>query len=392
MTLRSLEAVDLAEICQRVDTAQGLLAARRNSVLDLLPATEVELAPAEFGDPEDVASLGVDETEFCYQVVDRVGRAEPFQLAKLFGARLRNGCHALMARPGLVVGESYHKRDFLLRLEGPPRGFFPIPVPLRVNGVETSFVTNVYDDEEPDQILPGPVVAITSRWASNYYHWMLDCVPRLACLDLVPELRGVPILVPPEGPRFQAEILAALGFTETVAFTGRVLSAEVMYFPSFFSPGLISRGQIEWLKTTMFRAFDVTPPERPSRRLFISRKGAGARRIVNEDDAMAMLARHGFEAVLPETLSLRDQVALFASAEMVIAPSGSGTVNAAYCRRGTTVIDVVPENSKHSAFWLLARANGMRYGRLVAKPVNLPASDMALDLVKLDAIVRQAAG
>lgn len=393
MALRTLEAVDLTEIAHPVPNADALLGATGNAVLDLRPATRVALAPPDFGEPADVAGLGLDETPFSYEVVSGIGRADPFRIAKLFGAQLRNGCHTLMTRPGIAVGESYHKRAFYLAMKDAPHPFVPLRVPLMYNGRETRFVARIYDDETPDQVIDGPVLVIASRWDSNYYHWLIDCLPRLACLDHVGALREMPVLVPDALSGFHADSLAALGITRTVPFSGRVLRAGTMYFPTFFAPGMLTAEQLAWIKDALVRGLGVERDTRADRRLLISRQSAGDRRIVNEAEVMARLAGLGFEMVRPEALTLREQAALFARAEIVVAPHGAGTVNAMFCREGAAIIDILPETHQHPAFWLLARANRMRYGRMLAKLANPPPSlDMVVDVGRLENLVRQALG
>ena len=66
-------------------------------------------------------------------------------------------------------------------------------------------------------------------------------------------------------------------------------------------------------------------------RLYISRRKAANRRIVNESEITPLLKEHGFQTVLCEDLSLAEQVGLFAKTTATIGGHGAGLTNLMYC-------------------------------------------------------------
>lgn len=82
------------------------------------------------------------------------------------------------------------------------------------------------------------------------------------------------------------------------------------------------------------------PPKVNSPRIYIQRKGAVSRRIVNEAELEGALAREGFIAVDAAALSVTEQIALFKGAKMIVSAHGSALANLIFCRPGTSVIEI----------------------------------------------------
>ncbi len=84
------------------------------------------------------------------------------------------------------------------------------------------------------------------------------------------------------------------------------------------------------------------------RRLYVSRLGQGRRGVstrlmLNEAEVAAAMAGLGFEVIEPEQLNPAEQIATFASADIVVGPAGSGMFNVVFCRPGTKVLDIESE-------------------------------------------------
>lgn len=107
-----------------------------------------------------------------------------------------------------------------------------------------------------------------------------------------------------------------------------------------FAPGPMHHALARTIKAT-------TRHSRGTRRLFITRTGEDTtqrRDLVNEIELIAALEPLGFEAVNPGLLPPREQVALFAQAECLVAVMGSVWANLIYTSPGTLVVDLLPEH------------------------------------------------
>lgn len=86
------------------------------------------------------------------------------------------------------------------------------------------------------------------------------------------------------------------------------------------------------------------------KRIFISRKNASSRRKFNENECIMLLKQYGFEVVYPETMSFMEQVALFSSAETIVAGSGAAFTNLLFCSKGCNIIIIIGYHY-HLSFW-----------------------------------------
>ena len=106
----------------------------------------------------------------------------------------------------------------------------------------------------------------------------------------------------------------------------------------------------------------------PSPRLYLSRQGGKLRNVTNAAPFEALLAEHGFETFHASDDNHPDQIARFRAAETVVAVHGAGLTNLLFCRSGTRVIEIFPENFVKSPYWWLCRQLGLEHVPVVGGP------------------------
>lgn len=200
---------------------------------------------------------------------------------------------------------------------------------------------------------------------SNYYHWMVELLPRLQLLDDHPAWSHLPLIVPASLPPFALETLRLAGLTDRVVFLPNGLHRfDSLVVPSILSPpSHPSPRAVDWLRTRLGKP--MLPADRRRRRLYVSRRDAAARFACNETEVEAMLGRFGFETVVMSGLSVEQQIALFASAEVIVGIHGASLTNLAFTESGACVIELFQEAWFTNAFYHLATIRGHHYGYLV---------------------------
>ncbi|HBE66699.1 MAG TPA: hypothetical protein DDW52_00990, partial [Planctomycetaceae bacterium] len=207
-------------------------------------------------------------------------------------------------------------------------------------------------------------LAIMTGWKSdNYYHWLVDC---LAAYRLVePACDDQTLFYAPLRKRYQAESLAALGIP-----TDRVVPAT--YYTHVASPALmcaasqshkVSQRDVQFLYERLAAPLNCEP----KRRIFLSRKRRGRRRLINERQVLAALRPLGFEPVLLERLSFQEQVQLFASSECIVGPHGAGLANIAFAHASAKVLEITTPYRLYGyhCFWQIAAGRELDYRALV---------------------------
>ena len=212
--------------------------------------------------------------------------------------------------------------------------------------------------------LDGCVCLLGNRNAVNYYHWMNDVLPRLEVLRASGmDLADVDhFVVAPLQYHFHHETLAHFGITgERIHSTraGEYISCDDLLVPMYGSNSL-GMSQGPWNPSFLKREFAPAETVPATRRLYVSRGTEGARGISNEAALVDTLARLGFESVQCETLTVREQAALFAEASVVLGPHGAGLSNVAFCQPGTVVIELFDAHIA-PCFWAISAVSGLRH-------------------------------
>lgn len=109
--------------------------------------------------------------------------------------------------------------------------------------------------------------------------------------------------------------------------------------------------------------------EYPSRLVYISRKGASRRNLINEDSVIELMVSLGFDVVDCSILTVKDQQELFSSAKFIVTPHGAALINLVWMSKDTFVLDILPENHRNPCFSDLSRLVGVNYHYLFSRQV-----------------------
>lgn len=196
--------------------------------------------------------------------------------------------------------------------------------------------------------IDGTVAVLTGLSGHNYYHWMIDILPRLALL----QTSGLDLaqidwfLVNSIRQPFQRATLEAIGvpLEKTIASDEYShVQADQLVVPSFPGPlGWPEAWSLAFLRQQFLplvkrSSLPVPYPER----IYISRAQANHRRVLNEAEVMEQLKPYGFVSIQLESLSFVDQIALFANARIIVAPHGGGLTNTVFCCAETIIVELV---------------------------------------------------
>jgi capsular polysaccharide biosynthesis protein len=226
------------------------------------------------------------------------------------------------------------------------------------------------------QVLAGRVgIAVTPEAAGNYYHWLLDALPRLLLLRHATGnfANYDALLLNGSRARYEAESLTAL---EVPA--GKICyvdSRDRFQIASALVPSMDhdARTIAPW-KVAALRQLIADRARCAGRRIFISRRRAPVRRIANESEIAPLLSAGGFQILELEDLAWEEQLRTFAGAEVIIAPHGAALANAAFCRSGTHLAEICTRAGYRDWYLRLAAAAGLKYHCLEATPRSTAAA------------------
>lgn len=266
-------------------------------------------------------------------------------------------CRVLWGEDTLVAGDPdiRHVRDVLYRPWSPTRDYGLHPVP-----ADTSF------EEAPDldYLYVGNLV-------SHYGHFLIDTLSRFWPLLRDPERDFVLLAHAPEqDTRWQdvpaiGEILARFGRTarDVVTFAEpRRVGRVTIPAPSFVER---SRAHAVFGDVMRFVGSPFWSPrivDREARPAYLSksRLAGGVNRLVDEAELERELERRGFDVIYPETLSLAEQVALFARRRFVASTAGSALHTALMSAPGRRILALNIHQHLHANHALFDRLGGSR--------------------------------
>lgn len=204
----------------------------------------------------------------------------------------------------------------------------------------------------------------------NWSHGVLDWASKLAVLERFPELERLPVLVSGDIPRSILDLMEMLGLERGRLVTlppDAVVAARRLWLPSLtHAYQKTAPMHVEFLRRRLAGAM-AEGPARPRRRIFLSRRQAGYRMLLNEAEVLAALAPLGVEPVVPDGLSMAEQVALFASAELIVGPIGGGSAAIAFAPPGAAYVELVHDRIALAQYNVLTGLLGQRYRQIVGE-------------------------
>ena len=211
------------------------------------------------------------------------------------------------------------------------------------------------------------MATITSTGNTGYFHWIFESLPRLKLLEEVIDEIDY-LIVPYHLKKFHLETLGLLGFPEEKLLKikdGTHLLCERLFVPS------VSRQVPKWACDFLRDSFLPEDVAEPHRLIYISRKDALYRKIINEEEVEDYLRDVGFEIVQMSELTFLEQVKICAEARIVVAAHGAGLSNTVFCKN-TKILEFFSPSYVNASFRILANQCGNEYYYLLG--VGAPGS------------------
>ena len=233
---------------------------------------------------------------------------------------------------------------------------------------------------------------------SNYFHWLIDVLPRIHLLRQAGLFDKVDwFVVPSYKISFQKETLSLLGIPpdKIIEGTDQLHIQADLLVSSSHPRGEKSHIMPNWL----VQFYRDTFMSIPSGKLFppyvyVSRRDSSMRQVTNEAALIELLKLYGFEVYELSKLSFLEKKDLFAHARVVVSASGAGLTNVLFCQPGATLVEFFPEGFVNTHYYDLARANAMHHYFLLSKSLapsktakKGQSEDLTIDLPALQEIL-----
>lgn len=237
------------------------------------------------------------------------------------------------------------------------------------------------------------VLWITDYWSQGYFHWLADALTRLYVVR--DRINAVPLLLPAgyEGLDYVSPSLEAFGVKQ-VDFIGpsEVLECRSLLMPSHTAPsGHFNEEIIRGVREVLLSAYGDSDR---GEKIYISRRHAAKRRIVNEDEVTRVLSGFGFQTIYTEELSFAQQVQVCSRARCIVSNHGAGLTNMLFMPQAGSVLELRHrEDRVNNCYFTLSSALNLDYFYQTCPPADdgpdPHTADLIVDSKELEKNLRQ---
>ncbi|WP_341794983.1 glycosyltransferase family 61 protein [Rickettsia endosymbiont of Rhinocyllus conicus] len=203
-------------------------------------------------------------------------------------------------------------------------------------------------NEENPLYFKGKLAVISSPGSENWYHWLLQVLPRLIILK---ESNFEYDRIYVNNLKYQWQIkslevvLNYLNISEDkllVVNSDCIIQASNLIVPSV--PFIPVKGTALpfWLKKDLRNIFLKNNKDdiKTYDKIYISRKYASSRKIINEEKLIEEIEKIGFKVIYLELLSPHEQAQIFNKAKIIIGIHGSGFANLIFATPKCKVVEI----------------------------------------------------
>lgn len=175
---------------------------------------------------------------------------------------------------------------------------------------------------------------------NNYWHFTCDILPKIVIMEQM-GYNGKYLVNNGSTVKEFLELLLIDSSRLIYCERGQIIHAKKVHMFDE-SYGIELRGK--WLADT--REFVISRiegrhgsliDEKYPKKIYVSR--IGTRRIINENELTEYLVPKGFEVIVPERISILEQIKLFANADIIVTPHGANATNILYSKKDTTLVE-----------------------------------------------------
>ncbi len=228
-----------------------------------------------------------------------------------------------------------------------------------------------------------PVFYLDGEQASHFGHWTLEVLSRLWPLLHDQSLTKLKFVTSSKLIEHVKTVLMSIGVPEQniIYFSKPIRCREIFIASQGYVLDRAASEEVYNLWREIGSKFiKLGTPER----LYASRmKFHKQRNLVNEDEAAEVFKRQGFSIISPETLSVKEQIEIFAGAKCLAGPSGSNVYGAIYSQHQGKRLFMSPEKFVLPNDPLIARATHSKLRVVTGSSIRAERGPM-LDDWKLD--------
>ena len=258
------------------------------------------------------------------------------------------------------------------------------PMGLSIAVLETA-ISKLPERSYQEEQSIGSAVSLVGPFVRNYFHWLVDYLPRLSGVEAYERVtdKKPTVIHPKDPPSWLLDSLSLLieedqlsEWHENQSHVESLIVPSVRRGAANSSNQVLSTDALEWVRKEIING--IQPSSEGPNRIYISRNDAKERRVQNESAVVDLLSEYGFQPFTLSELSFREQVRLFYDADCIVSPHGSGLTNMLWTEESQIIElfgDLVPR-----MYFTMAGQLGHEYAAVLGEQIG---PDIQIDTTEL---------
>ena len=173
----------------------------------------------------------------------------------------------------------------------------------------------------------------------NYWHFLIDFIPRLICLKYIP-LKNIKVIIPDNLPdkylNFIINVCSLININNVVFYKlnqeNLIYNFEKLYF--------VSKPSIEFTSSFLKRIFKNKIINKRNKNLYVKRGKTPRRKVLNESEVINVLKEYHYDVIDCYELTIEEQIDIFSQSRNIIMPSGAAMANLIFVPDNINVVEI----------------------------------------------------
>jgi len=230
---------------------------------------------------------------------------------------------------------------------------------------------------------------VIDNWSLGYFHWFTDALPRLIASEKFIDQYNVLLPNEYEKEPYIRESLGLLNINYKFFDSNKRLIVNELVLPSHTAlTGNYNKEIITKVRDKFFLNNDISP----YRKIYISRRKATKRKLINEEELIVLLESYNFEIHCFEEYSFSEQLHIMQHTTHITGLHGSGLTNMLFMPRKGKILELRNSGDAHNnCYFSLASDLDHDYYYLLCDGDSTDTHDVNViaDLKKLKEIIEE---
>lgn len=212
------------------------------------------------------------------------------------------------------------------------------------------------------------IYLVTPEAPNNYYHWMVDLLPRLLVLYHynVSDLMDRVIILHHNAKFYETNSLALLGIENDKVFRLKpfeTVKVKDLVVADYYG---LNKPFPAW-KKGLLDILSADKKGQPKKKIYLLRGKQAKRSLIGEERLVQLLEQLGFTIVNPQGMTLEEQINVLNGAEVVVALHGAALTNIIFCEPQTLIVELRSTHLPPEHYSAIAKTYDLQF-----KTISLP--------------------